>query len=177
MTSLQNELEKLLAGAGIDDKGGEPEPDESRAGEKPTKNSSGYPGGDDTRVPDAVKKLQDETATLRVKLARREVKDRLTVARTQEHRDVNPDDEELITDLVALPEDMRNRHLATICKHARELPTKESRGLNAALDAAVDWNGPRRPNEAEHLEIVKLARDRKVQYETIAAEKGFKLRG
>lgn len=186
------ELEQLLSEMGGEGgaEGAAPEgapagDDKSRKGDEPVKNNAGcgYPGGSNTNVPEMGEKvklsrIESDLAKATAALARRDVKDALRdmVGRG---RDVNPDDEEMISDLVSLPEDMRNRQLQRVEKLSRPRPGTAPGGmLQSALEHALpvgDDGKKRIRSKDEQVNVIKLARQKNIRFEDAAAELGYVL--
>lgn len=153
-----------------------PEDDESRAGQKPVQNGTGYPGGSNTAITDPQVKLSE----LEVKLAdtTREL-NRIKLSRTLEKvraqgYDVDPEDAELISDLAAQPEDMRARSLARFIKLARKSPTKDSFNLESAVaHSTTGAAGKRIGSVEEQAKVIKLARDKGITFEAAAEQSGY----
>ncbi len=175
------DIEKLLAemggqggeGAGAGAPAPEPTPDtQSRSGEPKVKNS-GSPGGDNTYV-----HLERENAELKVRLSRIEVAATLNDMYAA-GLDVDPKDEALVSDLIAMPPDIRNRQLQIVKKLAR--PRLDAGGgamLGRALDSAVSVvpGGTRRIKDRD--EMIRLSRRASAEgksFEAIAAEEGITL--
>ncbi len=166
----------MLASMG---KGGEPaegeggeedeeEPDvakKSRKADKPVMNA-GQPGGTDTKC-----MLQRQINDLHVKLARTQVVGELTKLRAEQRVDVDPADEALIADLIAVPEDIRVRQLQRLAKGKKLPPTETSFGLNHALQNSSDGRPAYSKSEDEKKAVMKLARQKNITYEAAFAEK------
>lgn len=136
---------------------------ESRKDAEPPVKNYGAPGGNDTAV-----------AGLKMKLARIEI-ERAAEKAQMAGKDVSFD-EDFVTDLISMPEDIRNRQIDRVIKNARPLPTKQSASLDAALGSAVG-DGKKRPRTVEESQAVqKLARQKGILYEDAAAELGYTLR-
>lgn len=151
------ELERLLGGGG----------DPSRNGDKPVPNAPGYPGNMNTAVPvpedKEVKKLQRELSDVRVQLARTEIRQKLSDARLA-GKDVNPLDEELLSDLSALPPDIRARQLQRTIDGAKVLPTQTG-ALDTAAANAIEGAFGGANDEATRDAVVKFARQNNMLYE------------
>jgi len=170
-----DEIEKLLAqhdgGDEMDDEeDAEPKDkkDKSRKGEEVVQNDgSSYPGGNDTQV--KLSRMEEEARTLRVKLARMEIKDKLKTMAGQGAA-VDPNDEELITDLAILPDDVRDRQLVRLSRN------KSISAPNPHLDDANQTarGGARKiRTEDEQKAVVKLARDKKITYGEAKKQLGY----
>lgn len=177
------EFEKLLAeagGAGQNAGGAAPPAEESRAGEKPVQNASGNPGGNNTYVPamggekERLSRIEQELADARIQLSRRDVKDSLKKLHDM-GKDIDPENEALIADLIAMPPDMRARQLDTIAKLSRPRLGTDSFHLNSALNDA-DPASPavkRIRTMEERDRIIKLARERNKTFEAVLVEEGY----
>ena len=154
------EFEKLLSGMGGGEETGRPK------GEEPEKMSAGYPGGDNTHVA----KMQREVDELKMKLARNEIGAALRSIAAR--KDINPDDAELVNDLVAMPEDMRARQLSRI-----ERDAKPKLGQTSNLDSAIAnaTETGKRMTPADKAHVIKLAREKNQKFEVVAREQGFSL--
>lgn len=141
----------------------EPEPEPSRKGDEPIQNSAGQPGGLNTDIA----KLQRSHDELVIKLARHEVKGRLQEIKDKHGRDVNPDDENLVNLLVALPGDIRNQVQDYVLKLSRpNTLTQGSAGLDGALNSPAVGNGENRVITREQRDtIIQLARNEKITYD------------
>lgn len=143
-----------------------PPEDTSRAGEKPVPNAGGYAGGANTEVPEVTKKMQRDLDETRAQLARLEVKGKLNDARMS-GKDVNPDDQELISDLISVPPDIRGRQIDRIIALARPLPMKSGNLDHAARNSTGGSDASQgAPDEATRDKIVKLAREKNITYES-----------
>jgi hypothetical protein len=153
------------------------EDSKSRKGEKPVKNSTSYAGGDNTQIPnaDVVKKLQryeDEMSVMRLKLARSEIKDRLATA-AADGADIDPNDDKLVTDLLPLPDDLRESMIVRLSRK-RSISAPVSRGHATAANQNTA-SAPRRVTEQDKPKVMKLARAKGIEYAEAAAELGFKV--
>lgn len=181
------EFNKLLAEAGqpADDSGtagpGDATPPEddktSRAGEQPVKNSGGNPGGMNTHVGEyqvRLSRLESENEAMRVQLSRSAVEKELTKLRDA-GKDVDPTDEALIADLIAMPVDMRSRQLDRIAKLSRPRLDAQSLLADSAVREALPTAGPRKVMRTadERNEIMRLARERGKSYEAVLREEGY----
>ena len=117
--------------------------------------------------------MERENLELRMRLSRLEITGVLKdLANTHE---VTIDDG-LIADLAALPVDMRDRQVERIKKMAR--PRVNGNGPNP-IDAALasarpsGAKGKRITSLEEQQRIIKLARDRKQDFPTVAAAEGY----
>jgi hypothetical protein len=177
------EFEKLLAEAGQGGEGGANPPADdgkSRAGEEPVKNQGGYgmPGGMNTHVGDPLARLsrvEEENQALRVQLARLGVKDALTKLKDA-GKDIDPDNDALVADLIAMPEDMRVRMIDTVAKLSRPRLGAGSVMLDAALGSAQASGGPaRRMTPEDKSRIIRLSREQNKKFEDVARAEGFSL--
>lgn len=164
------DLDALLAslGGGDGPGAGAPVDDKSRKGEpEPVKNDAA------SDIPERLSRIESENAELRAKLSRSEVKDALIGIRGK-GRDVDPEDEGLVADLVAQPVDMRIRSLDRIEKLSRPLPGRTQTGLNDALrHAAPAPDGRKRMTVEDRNRLMKLALSRKTSFDVVAESEGF----
>lgn len=175
------ELEQLMAELGQPEGG--PEEDKSRKGEpEPVKNGYGSPGGpigntQMSQAPVKNQRLEDELRDARVRLSRMETKERLR------DKELDDKDEALVTDLIALPEDVRNRQIERLSKLSRPATAASSHGLDTAVaNASGSPAGPagsvkRVTTDEEKSRIVKLARSKNVDFSTMARELGYEVNG
>jgi len=168
------EFMKLLEGAGgakgehEEEEEEEPEPeDKSRKAAKPPVQNDATAGGNNTYVADL--------AHTKAKLARIEVQRTFEKARFEKHADVDPNDEALISDLIAMPEDVRNRSIDRLVKNARKLPTAPSLHLDSAIANGTDGT-KKRLTATDQPAVIKLARAKGITYESAAEELGFSVR-
>jgi hypothetical protein len=146
------------AGGGADDGRG-------KAGEKPVQ-------AEEPKTDDKVRmsRIEAELAETRAKLSRTEVREALSQIRAA-GRDVDPNDEALVADLIAQPPDMRLRSLDRLAKLSR--PTIGTGGhLGQALDHATGGDKKRMTRE-DAQRLTKLALSRKQSFDQVAAEEGF----
>ena len=186
------DIEKLLAemggsdgaeggaGAGAADAAGA----EGRKGEEKVKNM-GAPGGDNTyvhlqrseselRAQLAAREAENED--LRVKLSRREVQDALQ-SFYNEGLDVPTGDETVISDLISMPPEVRNRQLQTVKKLARPRLDAQNGGmLGQALEQAAGANPAGHARRATKDDVVRLSRKALAEgksFEAVARAEGF----
>lgn len=175
-----DELMQLLGGqSGQGEPQGAPAPADdgaSRAGQEPVKNAGGYPGGTNTAVPnlqpERLSALEQELSATRLQLNRLQLSAQLSKLRTEGY-DIDPEDQELISDLAAQPNDMRARSLTRITKLARKAPVKDSFGFESALNASTTGNARRMSTPDEVAKVIKLARDKNLKFEDAAVELGY----
>lgn len=196
------EFEKLLAESGgeggeEEEGGGKPPAAPRKEGEEKEQLSAGSSaGGQNTLIPNLVdpadrrgeevarlsaraQKAEADAEALRVQLSRRDVVDQLKRMQAS-GRDVNPDDEEFVADLIALEPTMRNRLLARVEKLAgRRVGSGDNHLLNAALTDPTS-GGPaggtkRVTNRDQQNEIIRLAREKGMTYESTARSLGYTL--
>lgn len=162
------EFEKLMSelggGAGEGAEAHEP----SRKEEKPVQNSA-YGADPDARLA----RLEAELSDARVRLARGEVVSALTKIK-ESGRDVNPEDEAHVSDLIAMEPGMRARELDRLAKLSRPLPGRQLPGLNAAVDAAVTGGG-KRVTRDDVVRLQRAASEKKISFEEAARAEGFTL--
>jgi hypothetical protein len=185
------ELEQLLSGMGGEGGGAGGDaganPDQSRKGQEPVKNAAGAPGGDNTYVPSGdaevhkrLSRVEAENQELRVQLARGQVQDALKKIHGTDQKDINPEDESLIADLVAMPPDMRTRQIENIRQFSRPRLNATTPLLSNALNDARPVNPHavgRQMTPEDQNRLIKLARSKNKLFEQIAAEEGFAVPG
>ena len=160
-----------------------PTPDESRKGEKPEK-EMGSPGGNAgntyvTPEPTKFSRIEEENRDLKIRLSRLEVKGVLKELNAPE---CNPTDEGLVSDLCALPPDVRTRMIDRMSKLSRPSAARTD-GLDAALQSGQGTpsdTGKKRLGElpadearAEKEKITKLARSKNSTFEAEARALGY----
>ena len=166
------ELEQLLSQMG-GGSGGAPEDERGKKPEdKPQKEGN---GANDPEMCAKMSRLEQELATQRSQVSTMQVQKSLSDMQG-EGLDVNPDDSALISDLIAMPPDMRLRALDRHKKMARPRVGGDSFHLNRALDLArpgVAGGGKRISSGEEMSRIVKLARDKKIDFTEAARLEGY----
>lgn len=174
-----DELAQLLGGSGdqgAPGAGGDPD-DQSRKGDKPVQNSGmGYPGGANTRVTDPqvrLSRMEEEVSALRNENARIKLSATLTKIR-ESGVDVDPNDEALISDLAAMPPEIRDRQVARL-KLQRKAPVNPSFNLEDAINKSTDGTQKRMSTPEQTQAVIKLARDKKITFEVAAAESGYQV--
>lgn len=152
------------------------EKNKSRKGEESVKNDASYAGGNNTFVPnaDVVKRLsrvEEENEVLRAKLARQEVQARLQRA-ADDGAALDPKDEKLISDLVIMPEDVRENMVVRLSRNKSK--TADAGHANDALKDSTNNNEKRYVRTPEErATVMKLARQKGVSYDIAAVELGF----
>ena len=150
--------------------GGEKEGGGEGAGEKeekPKKKEKEEQGEDAEKV-----KLQRELQDAQVKLARVQITSRITAAGG------DAKDEQLISDLICQPEDVRERMLLRLERAPRALPTGfGNSALDLAARDATAANGKRITTDADKQLVAKLARNENMTFEMAAKKLGYVLPG
>lgn len=127
-------------------------------------------------------KLARENDELRVKLARAEVTTQLRAEVTE----ADATNEELIQDMIAMPEDMRKRFLLRLARGRQAaapgvVPVPGRGGvpsaMHVALNTATGGNGKRITSAAERDSVLQLARKKGTSYEAALKELGYALPG
>lgn len=139
------------------------EPKEEKKEEKPKEKD------EDEKV-----KLQRERDEAVLKLQRSEVVTQINDLRTKHFVDLDPTDEAFISDLLSQPPEMRARWFDRM-KLGRKLPGYTGSALTAALGAATAGNGKRITSNEDNAAVIKLARQKNVDFKTAATELGFTL--
>jgi hypothetical protein len=170
-TEGEDDLESLLAslGEGGDKEGGDDETDEEEADEHepPAKGRKGEEPVKNARE----QALVEQNEKLRVRLSRIEVKAELTKLAAS-GANVNPDDDELVSDLVILPEDVRARTLVRLSR--TKTLVKQGGGADDAVANATTGR-KRVTTDAEKENVIKLARKKGIGYKQAAEELGFEV--
>ena len=165
------EYQQLLQELG---QGGGAEPDtESRAGEKPAKNSGGYCDPKETESSAKMSRLEQELADNRAEVARMKVKDSLTKLQRQ-GKPVDPEDAALVEDLVAMEPTLRDRQIARLGT-LPAAPSADSVHLSRALDNAIVAGGRRKMTREDAQKLSRKASIEKKTFEQVASEAGFDL--
>lgn len=153
----------------------------SRKGEEKVQNSAAGAGGGDNTYVHLSRQLEAERLAnedMRIKLSRIEISQTLR-GYYDEGLDVNPQDEALISDLIAMPPDIRNRQLNVVKKLSRtRLDAGGGSMLNRALDEAVSTGpqGVKRVRDRE--DVMRLSRKASQEgksFEAVAREEGYTL--
>jgi len=170
------EYEKLLSQLEPEESGATPPDEKGKEGEKPVKEGTNCgdaqamptkPTGDDT----GAKKMERENAELRTRLSRLEITGELKDLSLTHDVQI---DEALISDLAALPIDMRARQIERIKRLSRPKvggPTPIDAALADARPSGT--RGKRISSLEERDRIIKLARTKGTTFEAIAAEQGY----
>lgn len=113
-------------------------------------------------------------AQLESQVSRMQVKESL-VKLQREGKDVNPEDESLVADLAAMPDDMRNRQLDRMRQFNRSVPGAPSFHLDAALAAAQPsgTRGKRIQSAEEQKKLIQLARDKGLDFGAFLRSEGY----
>lgn len=153
-------LQELMAGQGGDATAGEPRKPE-KPEEAPVKNQR------EEETAQKLAELQSEVSRMRVKEA--------LVKLQRDGKDVNPDDDALIADLSAMPDDMRARQLDRMRQFSRPTPGAPSFHLDAALAGAVTGGtkGKRIQNAEEQKNLIRLARDKNMDFGAYLRSEGY----
>lgn len=153
----------------------------SRKGEEKVQNSAAGAGGGDNTYVHLSRQLEVERLAneeMRVKLSRIEIGQTLR-GYYDEGLDVNPQDEALISDLIAMPPDIRNRQLMNVKRLSRtRLDAGGGSMLSRALDESVSTGpqGVKRPRDRE--DVMRLSRRALTEgktFEAVAREEGYTL--
>lgn len=175
------EFQKMMAELGTEGGGPAGGDDTSRKAEpEPVKNGTGFPGGSqagNTHVTQ-LSRLENDLKDARVRLARSEVREQLASLDCAEALD--PQNEVLINDLIAMPPDTRKRYIETVAKLSKPKVIADASGLTAAVQDAEGTpstdqrsKGKRVTTEEEKATVTKLARSKDVDYDTAARELGY----
>lgn len=163
-----DELLKMLeqSGGGEGAGAGAPTETDERKNEKPVKES----------------RESDELRQLRTEVARMQVIDKLRLGRTEGYTACDPDDAELVNDLIAYPADMRERAIKRLkLSKSGAAAASGSAGRKGNLDVAVenadDGSVKRVTTSEQRGEVMKLAAKKGIRYEDAAAELGYKVGG
>lgn len=151
--------------------------DADRHGEEPVKESAyGVPGGTNTHV--NLSRLEDENRDLRIRLSRMETRKALEDLGSPE---ADPKDEAFISDLIAMPPDVRQRTLDRLKKLGRREAPRSS-GLSEAVNQSAGTVEGKRLGllpadqaRAEKERITKLARTKGQSFEEVARAEGYTL--
>lgn len=162
-----HEMDQFLKS--LEDESGEPE-EEPEAKPKKKKEVE-----DDT-----VAKLERERDAAVLKLKRAEVTTALTELRDKHNVDVDPADEQTVTDLLILPEDAFQRTIARLQRNGKGKPPGDgSGGFDDAVRqqaATPPTGGKRKVATAEDKQkVVKLALSKSIDYLSAAKELGFEI--
>lgn len=162
------DLDALIASLGGGGKGEPNVEDKSRKAEPAPVQNDGT-GYDPVRM----SRLEAESAELRTKLARSEVRESLTAIRAS-GKDVDPNDEALVADLIAQPPDMRVRTLERLTQLSRPLAGRDQFGLQSALSHAVAAPDGRKQMTAEDkTRLSRLAVAKKTSFDEAARAEGY----
>ena len=173
------ELDQLLAslqqeeGAGNEPEGEKPvEKAKDEDVEPVSKNDASYAGGNNTYTPETVKKLQRDLDDMKALLSRKDMEASLNELKA---KGVDLDVKVELEDLMALPEAYRSRQLDRISKNYRSAPINDR--INPAIKNSVvgSGKGKRVETDEDMNRCVKLARDKKINFEQAAAELGYTL--
>jgi len=137
-------------------------------------------GGEAQSQPEKpVKNERDaELESLRLKLSRREADDKIKALEAKGVQLGLSDEKEretLVSDLIAMPDDMQDR-LLTRLSRTRSLPVPGA-GLAGAVAAAAATAGKREVTPEDTPRLLKLARERGQDYEVVARAEGFLVGG
>jgi hypothetical protein len=155
-----------------------------RKGDEPVKNNAGCPGGNagNTNVqpePTKLSAIEGENRDLKIRLSRIEVERHLEKLNAPE---VKADDVALVSDLIALPPDIRSRMIERMTKLSRPSAPRTP-GLDAATAAASGApadGGKKRLGQlsadearSEKERLTKLARAKGETFESVARAEGY----
>jgi hypothetical protein len=168
---------------------GEEADKDSRAGEDKTKNSGvTYPNGQaagvvpnpaPAKMSRSEQELQQRVQDLEAEVTRGKVRDRLVKLSRPDI--ANPEDANLVEDLVAMPPDVRERQFDRISKTPAAPGAIQSTHLSRALDGAVSTNdlagGKKRMTREDAVKLSRQASAEKKTFEQVASEHGFDLNG
>jgi len=165
MKSLESEGGE---GGEEEDKKGDKKEDK-KGDKKPEAEPKPEPKEDEEKV-----KLQRERDEALIKLARTQITARIAAAGG------DTKDEQLISDLLVQPEDVRERMLVRLERGSRpNLPSRFDRpgALTSAVSESTDGQGKRISSAQDQAKVLKLARDEGLLFEQAAKKLGFTLPG
>ena len=158
-------LDEILGGLG---QGGQPQGAAPALAPEPAKLS---------REQDLEAQLKAEKAAkdaLQANLDRNEIQVKLGRLRTEEGCDIDPTDGQLVTDLLALPPDIRQRSIDRL-KLSRKLPGFGAPNLGGVVAQAPDVSPGGRMTEADKARVVSHSLAKGIKFETAAVQLGFTL--
>lgn len=173
------EFQKMLEELGQPEGRPGGEDDKSRKAEPEPVKNYGYPGNGNTQMAQHLARSDaDELRDARVRLARSEVRECLRDLDCPEV--LNPKDEVLVNDLIAMPPDVRQRYIANVAKLARPKTIADSTNLSAAVSNASGApaglngvSGKRITTNEERDQVAKLARSKQIDFGSAARELGY----